>query len=189
MNRLGCFRLLFSFVGRSCLQLLWWNGCTSASMDTLRGSVGIMASSTPIGYNFYIFSLTRRISLYPTKSQHISYPSEKSRRRKDGGGIARLAEFSYMVTGHRVLSDKPLENSLPHDSSPDILYLLVLGQDRIGGRRHEDAPPPSVSPETPTSGIRPPMAFTPVGSRSAYTCPQVSPAPFIVERPRLPIYV
>src|SRR5712672_2565795 len=42
----------------------------------------------------------------------------------------------YRAPLHGLLSDELLETSLPRDSSPDILYLSVLGQDSrpCGGR-------------------------------------------------------
>ena|SRR5258707_1023025 len=97
--------------------------------------VGQMKSSTPIGYNFYIFSLARNISTYPKNFHHVSRPSCKNSLEKGRWKCCPPCRiFSFMSSsGYGDL--QPSETLFPRESSLDILLLfLVPGQSLILGQ-------------------------------------------------------
>src|SRR5260370_39712319 len=94
--------------------------------------VGQMKSSTPIGYNFYIFSLARNISTYPKNFHHVSRPSCKYSSEKGRWKCCPPCRIFSFMSSSFYGDLQTSETLLPRESSLDILLLFLPGQ---GGMR------------------------------------------------------
>lgn len=104
---------------------------------SLANVLGGWRPGIPLGRTFTPVYCNEETILIRGKSDVLRSPCKGLSRKGQQNCYLPRRIFFYMVTGYGVLSEKPLETSVPRESSPDILYMLnFFGQKSrtCGGR-------------------------------------------------------